>query len=86
MRLVRQALQLRAPERVNLQESLVADGLEGYCVSRYFPNNLHVVVGPCTEFACRVGGAYFPPWSHPPALRIAAAPRIDKPAFSGELH
>jgi len=52
MRLARQglALQLRALERVDLQENLVADGLEGFWVSHYFPNNLHVVVGAESQF------------------------------------
>ena len=52
MRLSRQALalQLQGLCRLELKENLVADGLQSFWVSQYFPNNLHVAVGADSQF------------------------------------
>jgi len=36
--------------KVRLTEQLVADGLEGFCVSQDFPNNIHLLVGKRSQF------------------------------------
>ena len=51
-RLSRQSLALHAALRphLRLREDLVADGLESFTLSQYFPNNIHLLVGKRSQY------------------------------------
>ncbi len=51
-RLARQTIAVQStliPE-IRLKEDLVADGFESFCVSQYFPNNIHILAGKDSQF------------------------------------
>lgn len=51
-RLARQSLALQAQLRplLPLHEELAADGFESFCLSQYFPNNIHLLVGKSSQY------------------------------------
>ena len=51
-RLARQAMGLhgRLTAGLELKEELAADGFESYCVSQYYPNNIHLLAGRDSQF------------------------------------
>ena len=52
MRLAHQAIALQEEMKthISLGENIVADGFESYCVSQYFPNNIHLLAGKDSQF------------------------------------
>ena len=51
-RLARQAISLHAEltSALRVSEDLVADGFESFCVSQYYPNNIHLLAGRHSQF------------------------------------
>lgn len=51
-RMARQVLSVQAEINplINLSENLSADGFESFCVSQYFPNNIHLLAGSDSQY------------------------------------
>jgi len=51
-RLARNGIYVHAQlsDQIRLSENLVADGLESYTMSKYFPNNIHILIGADSEY------------------------------------
>jgi hypothetical protein len=52
-------LQAHLHPRIGLSENLVADGLESYTMSKYFPNNLNILIGKDSEYVYEYNLCHF---------------------------
>lgn len=89
LRVARQALALHARElaRMRLNEPLVADGLESFWVSQYFPTNLNVLVGARSQFVYALTTATLRRSGRMTAAQKARRAELERqdPPASGEL-